>query len=110
MTPGNVEFVDVVCSMTVWIAGTAGILAIDERLMTREQHDRDWLPATRGAAVLGAFLFGVLYAAPALILHFARTRESLVGSVLGLGSGVALFLLDMGVQSGAEAAIRGLGL
>lgn len=110
MTPGNVEFVDVVCSMTVWTGGVAVVLFFDERRLTSRQLAGAWLPSTRDAAVLGAFLFGLLYAAPGLLIHFVKTRRSLLGVALGLLVPTALLALDIGVELAAEAAIEGLRL
>jgi hypothetical protein len=110
LTPGNIEFVDVVCEMAVWPVGVAVILWLDERRMTREMLARDWLPATRDAAVLGAFLFSVLYAAPALLTHFVRTRRSLAGLGLGLLAPALLLGLDLGLQTCAESIIQALRL
>jgi hypothetical protein len=105
LTPGNVELVDVVCSMTVWTGGVALVLWLDERHLPREALARDWLPATRDATVLGAFLFGVLYAGPALLTHFLKTRRSLLGLLLGVAVPAALLAADFGAQLGAEAII-----
>lgn len=110
MTPGNVEFVDVVCSMTVWTGGVAAVLFFDERRLTSRQRPRAWLPSTRDTAVLGAFLFGVLYAGPGLLIHFVKTRRSPLGVALGLLVPIALLALDVGVELTAEAAIAELGL
>jgi hypothetical protein len=110
LTPGNIEFVQVLCSMSVWTGGVALVLAIEDRRLTPEQKERDWLPATRDATVLGSFLFGVLYAAPGLLVHFIRTRRLGLGIALGLLIPCGLFAIDAGAELGAEAAIDALGL
>jgi hypothetical protein len=110
VTPGNVEFVDVLCSMTVWTGGVALVLWLDEGRMRPEALARAWLPATRDATVLGAFLFSALYAGPALLTHFVKTRRSLPGVVLGLLVPILLLALDVGTQLGAEALIEHLHL
>ena len=110
MTRGNVDFVDVLCSMTVWTGAMAVVLFFDERRLTSSQRPRAWLPSTRDTAVLGAFLFGVLYAGPGLLIHFVRTRRSFVGVALGLLVPLAILAVDVGVELAAEAAIEGLGL
>ena len=110
MTPGNVEFVQVVCSMTVNTGGVAAVLYADERWSSSRGRPGAWLPATRDAAVLGAFLFGWLYGGPALLIHFIKSRRSLAGLGLGLASAVLLVVADVGVQLGAEAVIEWLGL
>jgi hypothetical protein len=110
LTDGDVEFVDVLCSMTVWTGGVAAIVALDWRRLTEERLSRAWLPSTRDALVFGTFLFSVFYAAPGLLIYFVKTRRSLLGVVLGLLAPTALYYLDEGVQLGAGAAIDWLGL
>jgi hypothetical protein len=110
LRPGDVEFVDVLCSMTVWTGGVAAIVALDWRRLTEGQLCRAWLSSTRDTLVFGAFLFGVLYAGPGLLIHFVKTRRSLLGVVLGLLAPIALLVVDVGAQLGAEAAIDWLGL
>jgi hypothetical protein len=110
VTPGNLELVDVVVSMNVWTAGVAFILLVDERLVTPSRLERGWLVATRDAAILGGFLFGLLYAVPALLVHFIKTRRSFAGFLIGLACGIVLFGLDVYQEIGAESAIDWLGL
>jgi hypothetical protein len=110
VTPGNVEFVQVVCSMTVNTGCVGAVLYADERRSSAGRRAVSWLPATRDAAVLGAFLFGWLYGGPALLIHFIKSRRSLAGVGLGLLSAVLLVVADIGAQLGAEAAIEWLGL
>jgi hypothetical protein len=110
VTPGNVELVQVVASMVVCTGGVAAVLGLDERRLTREQLDRAWAPVTRDAAVLGAFLFGILYGGPALLVHFVRTRRSLRGVGLGFLWMVALLAADLGAQLLSAAAVDRLGL
>jgi hypothetical protein len=108
VTPGNVELVQVVASMTANTGGVAALLYADRRLRPT-WRPQSWLPATREAAVLGAFLFGWLYGGPALVIHFIKSRGAL-GVALGVLSAIALVTLDVGAQLGAAAAIDWLGL
>lgn len=108
MTPGNVEFVQVVASMTANTGGVAALLYADQRLRPT-WRPQSWLPATREAAVLGAFLFGWLYGGPALVIHFIKSR-GVLGVALGVLSAIALVTFDVGAQLGAAAAIDWLGL
>ena len=111
MTPGNVEFAQVLASMTVNTAGVAAILHADRcRLFGPARRANMWLPSTRDASVLGAFLFGWLYGGPALIIHFVKSRRSLAGAVLGVLCAVDLVAADVGAQLGTAAAITWLGL
>ncbi|HEY3817074.1 MAG TPA: hypothetical protein VGL81_07885 [Polyangiaceae bacterium] len=109
MIPGNVELVQVLCSMTVETGGVAAFLYADGRLRPGRRRERRWLPATSEAAVLGAFLFGPLYGGPALIIHFAKSRGAL-GLVVGLLCAVAVVAADVGTQLCAAAAIDWLAL
>jgi hypothetical protein len=114
VTPGNLEFVQVVLSMGVCTGGVALVLKGDQaRDAARDRRrwtDHTWLPSTIDTAVFGAFLFSWLYGVPALLIHFSKSRWSLLGFVIGLGWAVALVGADVAVQLGAEAAIDWLGL
>lgn len=110
MTPGNVEFVQVVTSMAVCTGGVAAVLKLDERLRERAWSEHAWRPITLDAAVFGTFLFSWLYGAPALVIHFVKSRWSLLGLGVGLGWALALVAADVGAQIGVAAAIDGLGL
>ncbi|MGD0528481.1 MAG: hypothetical protein ABSE49_25325 [Polyangiaceae bacterium] len=109
MTPGNVEFVQVLCSMTIETGGVAALLYADRHVLRSRRRARRWLPATEEAAVLGAFLFGPLYGGPALVIHFAKSRGAL-GFVIGLVAAGAVVTLDVCMQLGAAATIDRLGL
>jgi hypothetical protein len=109
VTPGNVEFVQVLCSMTVETGGVAAFLYADRHIRPSRRRTRRWLPATSEAAVLGAFLFGPLYGAPALVVHFTKSRGA-VGLLLGLVFALTVLALDVGCQLGAAEAIERLGL
>lgn len=110
MTPGNVEFVQVVSSMVVCTGGVAAIVRVDERRLRGPQLERAWPPQSRDAVVFGAFLFGILYGGPALLVHFVRTRWSPGGVGLGLFWMFALFAADLGAQILSAAAVDWLGL
>jgi len=107
--PGNVELVQVIASMSVNVAGVAATLHAEERLRRRWSSNA-WLPSTRDAAILGAFLFGWLYGGPALVIHFVKSRGWLAGAVLGVLFAVLLVAADLGARLGAAATIDWLGL
>jgi hypothetical protein len=109
MTPGNLEFVEVVISLSVWTGGVAAVLKLDERRSER-WSEHAWLPASVDAAILGTFLFSMPYGVVALLVHFVKSRWSLLGLGLGLLFAIAILALDVGAQIGAEAAIDWLGL
>jgi hypothetical protein len=102
VTPGNLEFVEVLASMTVNTAGIAAILVADERLRGHRWRATAWLPATRDAAILGAFLFGVLYAGPGLVIHFVKSRGWLTGLALGVAAAVLLVCVDVAAAATIE--------
>ena len=109
MTPGNVELVQVLASMTVETGGVAAFLYADRRIWPRRRRPGRWLPATSEAAVLGAFLFGPLYGGPALAIQFTKSRGAL-GLVLGLLCALTVVAADVCAQLGAAATIEWLGL
>jgi hypothetical protein len=109
VTPGNVEFVQVLCSMTIETAGVAALLYADRHVLPTRRRARRWLPATEEAAVFGTFLFGPLYGGPALIIHFAKSRGA-IGFVLGLVAAMVVVTLDVCTQLGGAWTIEQLGL
>jgi hypothetical protein len=115
VTPGNIEFVQVLVSMTVETGGVAAVLYVDRcGLFGPTTRSTTWLAATTDAAVLGAFLFGVLYGGPALLVHFIKSRWSvgnrLLGPLLGLVAALSLVATDVAAELGAVATVDWLGL
>jgi hypothetical protein len=110
LSPGNVEFVQVLASWIATVAAFATLITRDERHLKKAALERAWPPASRDAAILGVFLFGAVYAMLAVLIHFARTRRSLWGAAVGLFWGMCLLLLDVGAEIGAEATIDWLGI
>jgi hypothetical protein len=101
VTPGDVEFVEVLASMTVCTGGVAAILVADDRRKSR-RSEHAWLPATRDAAILGTFLFSWLYGCPALVIHFVKSRWSPAGWGLGLLWAALLFAANAGALLAIE--------
>jgi hypothetical protein len=110
LTPGNVEFVQVVTSWVASVGAFATLVIRDERRLKKPALEHAWPPASRDAAILGVFLFGAAYAVLAVLIHFARTRRTLRGAAIGLFWGVCVLLLDVGAAMGAEVAIDWLGI
>ena len=110
MSPGNVEFVQVVVSMIASPATVALIVRLDERRLRGPALDRSWPPQSRDAAIFGAWQFGTLYGCVALLVHFTRTRASAIGFGLGLLWGLVLLVVDVGSMLLADAGIEWLGL
>jgi hypothetical protein len=72
------------------------LFAWDERRMSQPQRDRAWPPASLRVAVV---YFGIL----SLLVHFGRTRRSVLGLLQGLAWTVAFALLEVGIGEAVEA-------
>ena len=110
MSPGDVEFVQVLAFMVISPVGVATILRLDERRLRGKELERAWLPATRGATVFGAWQFSLLYGCIGLIVHFTKTRWSPAGVWLGLLWAAAVYGLDVGSFELTGQVIGWLGL
>jgi hypothetical protein len=110
VSPGNVEFVQVVCSMIVVPTVQATIVRLDERRLSEERLARAWPPVTRDAVVFATWQFGILFGCPALLVWFVRTRWSLAGVALGIAAALALLGAAIVASAVPEAAIDWLGL
>ena len=108
MTPGDLELVQVVVSWAVTLPAVVLVIRIDERRLTGAALERAWPEPSRDAAIFGLWNAGVHPLC--VLIHFARTRRTGPGVLLGLGWLVAILLVDAGVQLGAAAAIERLGL
>ena len=108
MTPGNLEFVQVVVSMAVTLPSVVAIIVLDERRLRGVERDRAWPPQSRDAAIFGLWNVG---AHPlCLLVHFIRTRRSLLGIALGVGWLVAVAAVDAGAQLAVLQLIDWTGL
>ena len=103
MSPGDLEFVQLVVSWVVSVAGAAVVIVRDERRLAGPALERAWPASSRDAAIYAFSPFSVL-------VHFLRTRRSARGAALGLGWLGAILLVDNALQWVAAAAIRGCGL
>jgi hypothetical protein len=110
LTPGNVEFVQVLASWITTVGAFAAVVRRDERRLKGPAVERAWPAVSRDAAILGVFLFGAPYAVLAVVIHFARTRRRFWGALVGLFWGLCLLLLDIGAGIGAETTIDWLGI
>jgi hypothetical protein len=110
VSPGNVEFVQVLCSMIVVPLVQATIVRLDERRLSGERLARAWPPVTRDAVVFATWQFGILFGCPALLVWFVRTRRSLLGALLGLAAALGLLSAAVVASLVPEAAIDWLGL
>jgi hypothetical protein len=110
VSPGNVELVSVVVSWLATVPSFAAIIVYDERRLRGAELARSWPPSSRDAAIFGSWLFGALYGIVGVFIHFAATRRTWRGALLGLALAALLLLLDVGAQYGVEMAIDELGL
>jgi hypothetical protein len=108
MTDGNLELVQVIVSWVVTLPAVVLVITADERRLKGEALARAWPPQSRDAAIFGLWNMGVHPLC--VLIHFARTRRTLLGTGLGLVWLVAIMLADAGVQTGVAAAIERLGL
>ena len=81
MTPGNVEFVQVVTNLIVTLVAVPAIIVGDERRLCGEELARAWPPVSRDAAIFGIYAYGIPVC---LIVHFSRTRRSMRGFLIGV--------------------------
>jgi protein-S-isoprenylcysteine O-methyltransferase Ste14 len=92
----DAEFIDYVLSMFATLGLTYAILRFDEARLSEEQLERAWPPSSRNAAVLA-------FSPICLIVHFIKTRWSLIGVLLGLGAALFVvginYLLTLGVDA-----------
>jgi hypothetical protein len=110
VTPGNVEFVQVITLMTVVPGAVWAVLRFDERRLHGASLERAWLPVTRDVVVFATWQFGILFGCPALLVWFIRTRWSAWGVLLGVLGAAALVGVSIGALLACEATIDALGL
>jgi hypothetical protein len=110
VSPGNLEFVQILTIMVVSPLGVAAVLHVDERRLRGEQLERAWAPATRDATILNTWQFTPLYGFVGIIVHFTKTRWSLAGFGLGVVWATVLYWVSVGAVVAITAAIEWLGL
>ncbi len=110
MRAGDLEFVQVVCSMIVVPVVQGAVVRLDERRLSSERLARAWPPVTRDVVVFATWQFGILFGCPALLVWFIRTRRSLVGVLLGLAAAAGLLGAAILASVVPEAIIEGFGL
>jgi hypothetical protein len=108
MNDGNLELVEILASWSVTLPAVATIVVRDERRLKGQRLERSWPPQSRDAAIFGLWLMGIHPLC--LLLHFGRTRRSVLGVLLGLAWLAAVALSALAVEFGATAAIEALGL
>jgi hypothetical protein len=110
VSPGNVEFVQVLALLVISPVGVATILRLDERRLRGQQLGRAWLTVTRDATVFGAWQFAPIYGCIGLIVHFTKTRWSLAGFGLGVLWAIALYAANVAAILAIPPVIDWLGL
>jgi hypothetical protein len=84
------------------------VITGDERRLRPDALARAWPPQSRDAAIFGLWNLGVHPFC--VLIHFARTRRTFLGTGLGLAWLVAILVVDEGAQRLVAAAIDWLGL
>lgn len=108
MTPGNEELARVVTSLIVTLPAVIAIIVNDERRLSEAQLERAWSPQSRNSAIFALLNVGVPQLS--VLVHFIRTRRTILGAAIGLAWVVAIVLCDIGAQFAAVATIDWLGL
>jgi len=110
VSPGNLEFAQIVTFMLVSPVGVAAVLRLDERRLRGSQLERAWAPATRDATIFNTWQFAPIYGYVGVIVHFTKTRWSFAGFGLGVLWALVLYALNVGAVVAITAAIEWLGL
>jgi hypothetical protein len=108
VSPGNLELVQVVASWLVTLPLVAMVISHDERRLKPDLLERAWPPQSRDAAIFGLWNLGVHPLC--VLIHFARTRRSVIGTLVGLGWLVLILLADAGIEHVTAVAIERLSL
>lgn len=108
MTRGNLELVQVIVSWCVTLPAVVLVIRADERRLRDDALERAWPPQSRDAAIFA--LWNLDVHPLCVLIHFARTRRSVLGTFLGLAWVVAILAVDVGAQKAVASAIGWLGL
>jgi hypothetical protein len=108
VTPGNEELVRVVTSLIVTLPAVAAIIISDERRLAGAQLERAWPPQSRDCAIFALLNVGVPQLA--VLVHFIRTRRTILGAIIGWAWVTAIVLCDVVAQFAAVATVDWLGL
>jgi hypothetical protein len=107
VTEGDLELVQVLAAWAVTVPAVVTIIVGDERRLSGPRLERAWPPQSRDAAIFGLWLMGVH---PLCVLvHFARTRRTVLGVLLGLAWLAAVLVCALGAEVGAAATVEILG-
>ena len=108
MSPGNLELVQIVASWAVTLPAVAVVIVRDEKRLKAAALERAWPPQSRDAAIFGLWNLGVHPLC--VLIHFARTRRSALGVLVGVGWLIAILAAAAGAEAAAALAIGWLGL
>lgn len=90
------------------VTSLAGQLLVrrDERRLDEARLERAWPPVTRDMVLgLGVLLGGPIVVPFGVFVHYARTRRSLLGALLGLAFAVLTILPALAVDFGVDLVI-----
>ena len=87
---------DILALIVPWTTMTASVLALlgrDERRLSYDQRARAWPLAARLNAVVGLGLMASPLHLLALPIHFARTRRTVRGALVGVAQAIGVFAI-----------------
>jgi hypothetical protein len=105
---GDVEVFQILGSWAVTLPAVAWIIVRDERRLRGKQLEHAWPPVSRDAAIYALWNFGVHHLS--VVIHFVRTRRSLLGLGIGCAWLAAVVAADIAAQTAVAYAIDWLGL
>ncbi|MDP9033732.1 MAG: hypothetical protein M3O50_02920 [Myxococcota bacterium] len=108
MTPGNLELVEILVSWATTLPAAVAVIVWDERHLPGDLLARAWPPVSRDAAIFGTWNLGVHPVC--VLLHFARTRRTFLGTGLGLLWAAAVLCAGAGAELAVATAIEWLGI
>jgi hypothetical protein len=108
VSPGNLELVQIVASWAVTLPAVAVVIVQDEKRLKAAALERAWPPQSRDAAIFGLWNLGVHPLC--VLIHFARTRRSVLGVLVGVGWLIAILAAAAASEAVAALAIGWLGL
>ncbi len=109
MTDGDFEVLSIVVSWSVTLPAVVLVIRRDERALRGVELERAWPPVSRDAAIFAMWNFFGLHPL-CVLLHFARTRRTIVGYLKGLAWVVGILGAQAAAIEAAGAAVDLLGL
>jgi hypothetical protein len=110
MSPGDLEFVQLLLSWAVTGPMVVAVVRLDERRLRGACLARAWPPVSRDAAIFTIWMLGFhpLCLLAFYLVHFGRTRWSARGLTLGLAWTIFTVAGALWAQVIAAVAIEGM--